>query len=45
MLRTKHRRQNEGEFLAVLSLLFASSKTKQVVRAILAQSGSSPAAA
>ena len=37
--------RNETEFLRILSLLFASSRTKQVVRAILAQSGSSPAAA
>jgi len=37
--------RNEGEFIKVLSLVFASSRTKQVVRAILAQSGSSPVAA
>lgn len=36
---------SEDEFVRVLSLLFASSRAKQVVRAILAQSGSGPAAA
>ena len=36
---------NERDFVRVLSLLFASRRTKQVVRAILAQSGLSPAAA
>ena len=37
--------QNEGEFLKILSLVFSSSRTKRVVRAILAQSGSGPVAA
>jgi len=36
---------NEGDFLKILSLVFASSRTKQVVKAILAQSGSGPIAA
>ena len=31
---------NKDEFVHVLSLLFASPKARQVVRAILAQSGS-----